>query len=220
MGRVGRYKKVKACDPFAKKRKEKKLRRDYDLPPDEDQTGPLKVGHALRRQERRWAREALGEEEYEMTLFSGERSLPAKKVVLDPRRKNETQKQFERRLKDDSMKLLKEQADKHSSTKQKRKTYLMGKKELKKGVALAKVAASAPVDELALRPEIVVFGERADAPPDLKTKDFSAKLERKVSQKRKGGDRGDEYGSGKRFTKKALKAARERFSAGSRLGNR
>ena len=58
MGRVGRYKKVKACDPFAKQRPGKKPRREFDLPPDEDQTGPLKTGKALRRQERRWARAA------------------------------------------------------------------------------------------------------------------------------------------------------------------
>jgi len=77
MGRVRRYKKIKAHDPFAKKTAAKAPRRvsaaarytttpqtgrhrsaraeaplRYDLPPDEDQTGKARTGKALRRQER------------------------------------------------------------------------------------------------------------------------------------------------------------------------
>lgn len=77
MGRVRRYKKVsrslslgaaydscwqvKACDPFAKKKTatvSKKKVREMDLAPDE--TVRAMSTSARRRQERRWAREALG----------------------------------------------------------------------------------------------------------------------------------------------------------------
>lgn len=212
MGRVGRYKKVKACDPFAKRRPEKKLRRAYDLPPDEDQTGPLKTGHALRRQERRWAREALGDVSYE-SLLSDSGKAPAAKVTIDPRRANETQKGFERRLKDDSMQLLKDHADKHSSTKAKRKAYLKGKEAKKKEAK--KAPASREDDEaipgFALRGTAPRFGERADAPPDFSV-DVGAAVGGRP-QKRKHGDRRDERAGGAKTSKKALKAARERLSA-------
>ena len=35
MGRVSRYKKIKACDPFAKKRSSNAVDMKHDLPPDE-----------------------------------------------------------------------------------------------------------------------------------------------------------------------------------------
>ena len=204
MGRVGRYKKVKACDPFAKQRPGKKPRREFDLPPDEDQTGPLKTGKALRRQERRWAREAMGDfgddALGEGALADVSSAPPPPRVAIDPRRANESQKAFERRLKDDSAKLLKAQADRHSSTKAKKRAYLKDKKAARKGGARD---AGAAAERGAPPPP--AFGDRADAPPDLSA-DFTAKLEGRA-QKRQRDGRGDGP------SKRALKAVRDAFAA-------
>jgi hypothetical protein len=150
MGRVGRYKKVKACDPFAKQRPGKKPRREFDLPPDEDQTGPLKTGKALRRQERRWAREAMGDfgddALGEGALADVSSAPPPPRVAIDPRRANESQKAFERRLKDDSAKLLTGQ-DKGDSTSLRRECSARARSG-------KSIHASRPFREMIARPKI------------------------------------------------------------------
>ena len=150
MGRVGRYKKVKACDPFAKQRPGKKPRREFDLPPDEDQTGPLKTGKALRRQERRWAREAMGDfgddALGEGALADVSSAPPPPRVAIDPRRANESQKAFERRLKDDSAKLLTGQ-DEGDSTSLQRECSARARSG-------KSIHASRPFREMIARPKI------------------------------------------------------------------
>ena len=92
---------------------------------------------------------------------------------------------------------MKAQADRHSSTKAKKRAYLKDKKAARKGGARDAAARGAPPPP--------AFGDRADAPPDLSA-DFTAKLEGRA-QKRQRDGRGDGP------SKRALKAARDAFAA-------
>jgi len=202
MGRVARYKRVKSCDAFAKRPPSKARKREYDLPPDEDQTpGAAKSGRARRRQERMWAREALGEDDY-MALLDGaapaEAAPKAPRPTIEPRRADESQKAFERRLKDDSMRLIKASNDRHSATRAKKRDFLRRKKAKR---AAPPRGAGDPADA-APAPPAPAFGDRADAPPDLARLAHPAAAERKRAKlpKQDGASKAD------------LKAARAAFA--------
>ena len=188
---MSRYRTVKAADAFSTRKSTKPPKRAYDLPPDEEQcAGSAKSGRAKRRQERLWAREAVGKDDYMAFLESGGGGGgggAAAKVTLEPRRKDESQKAFERRLKDDSMRLVKASNDRNSSTKAKKREFLKQRKAAKKQNKAGK-AAPRPADDdgepSAPAPGAgPAFGDRADAPPDLKHLAHAAKSDAKKRAK-------------------------------------
>ena len=143
MGRVRRYKAVKACDPFAKRRQgatgKRKKQKEMDLAPEQEEDGETFAHEeevpkkSQRNRERRWARQALGleDEAGEMALrlsrphstsFQAfETTSPAKKVVITPKAASETQSQFRQRLRREGAKFMKEAVDATSATKARRK---------------------------------------------------------------------------------------------------
>lgn len=154
MGRVRRYKKLKACDPFAKKKPTVEKKRPMDLAPEESEV--QLSGKALRRRERRWAREALGLDDDAVDF------APPPKVVFEPRQRNESERQFRRRLKAEGSKIMKEAVEANSATKQRRKENLKKRAQAKK-----KKPRDDDDDLLPPKPPDVAFGERVDAPPQL-----------------------------------------------------
>ena len=84
MGRVKRYKKIKACDPCAPKRSEpiytggKRKQVDYDLPPEDSDSESARKKR--RRQEQRWERDALRDDEYIQMLEANAGKKKEKKV--------------------------------------------------------------------------------------------------------------------------------------------
>lgn len=155
MGRVRRYKKIKACDPFAKKKPTVEKKRPMDLAPEESEV--QLSGKALRRRERRWAREALGLDDDAPDV------APPKKIVFEPRQRNESERQFRRRLKAEGSKIMKEAVEANSATKRRRKENLKKRTQAKKD----KKKPRDDDDLLPPRPPDVAFGERVDAPPQL-----------------------------------------------------
>lgn len=84
MGRVKRYKKIKACDPFAPKRADpdagggKRKSIEYDMPPeDSDSEAQSKK---RRKKEKLWERDALRDDEYMQMLETNAKQRKEKKV--------------------------------------------------------------------------------------------------------------------------------------------
>ncbi|KAJ8600843.1 hypothetical protein CTAYLR_008509 [Chrysophaeum taylorii] len=152
MGRVRRYKKIKACDPFAKKRAPTKKRREMDLAPEESEVS----GRKRRRQERRWAREALGLDE------NGDldEEAPKERVVIAPRQSNESERQFRARVKLEGRKIMKEMVESHSVSKQRRKAAMKRRAEAKKAKKRRQEEDEVPSSD-------IKFGDRVHAPPKL-----------------------------------------------------
>lgn len=126
-----------------------KKKKEMDLAPEESEK--QMSGQARRRQERRWAREALG-------FDDDDYNEPSKKVVIAPRQKNESERDFRNRLKAESGKILREQNDATSLSKQRRKQIMKDRAEAKKKRATKD-------DDLEPAKDTISFGERAHEPP-------------------------------------------------------
>uniref|UniRef100_A0A7S3JVX0 Uncharacterized protein n=1 Tax=Aureoumbra lagunensis TaxID=44058 RepID=A0A7S3JVX0_9STRA len=170
MGRVRRYKQVKAHDPFTKKKmgatcRKKGKAKEFDLPPEPeefDEFGNTERalvsarGKRERRIERSWEREILGLSDLKQE----------EKVVIAPRGESETQKDFKQRLRREGAKFMKDAVAGGSSTKAKRKESLKllnEKKKLRKKQRKRKKDD----DDFLLEPQRISVTDRVDAPPVL-----------------------------------------------------
>eukprot|EP00903_Cladosiphon_okamuranus_P018806 g17299.t1 len=155
MGRVRKYKKVKAMDPFAKgggggrmglgRKGGSDL--DRNLPPDvknhqaqrlNNLEGEAK-GKKLKNKRRlpQWAHEELKEtakrvrEEHADPEGKGRQPEP-QRAVMEGKREDESMRQFNKRVREGTAQLLKEEFKEHSSTNKRRKKYLDDKKRKNK----------------------------------------------------------------------------------------
>lgn len=150
MGRVKRYKKIKACDPFAPKRADpdagggKRKSVEYDMPPeDSDSEAQSKK---RRKKEKLWERDALRDDEYMQMLETNAKQRKEKKVrpsswyrlqqgidilfdivclhvqlEIEPRKANESLKAFKFRIRTETQAALRESFIANSSTKNRRR---------------------------------------------------------------------------------------------------
>ncbi|CAM9964660.1 unnamed protein product [Scytosiphon promiscuus] len=155
MGRVRKYKKVKAVDPFAKGgggrmgmgRKGGSSDMDRNLPPDVknheaqrlnnlEGEGKGKKGKNKRRLPQ-WAHDELKETakrvREEHADPEGRRRQPEpKRAPLEGKRDDESMRQFNKRVREGTAQLLKDEFKEHSSTNKRRKKYLDDKKRKNK----------------------------------------------------------------------------------------
>ncbi len=186
MGRVRRYKKIKAIDPFSKARP-KAVDTIHDEPPEIFEEASRKAELRLLRRfedvnsvERMLQREA----KRQLQLESSENSF-SKKPSLEGRKEDESMKEFKARIREDTRAALRNGVRKITATAKKKKEYLTDRKYKKKGMTrinlneeLIEEGFSSRDDGL-LRssdvggadefdaPEKVAFGERMDRPPEF-----------------------------------------------------
>eukprot|EP01038_Epipyxis_sp_PR26KG_P011487 gene11487-15386_t len=130
MGRVRRYKKFKACDPFSKNHGKKDVVDDnHDEPPDSFEQ------RALKKQK---LRESWNTEEKQELLLQREalRSLKTtdeKKIKkIEPKGVNESLRDFKKRIREETRQTLNEELGKLSTTAIKRKEKLKERNKAKK----------------------------------------------------------------------------------------
>ncbi|KAJ1463347.1 hypothetical protein M885DRAFT_584172 [Pelagophyceae sp. CCMP2097] len=225
MGRVAKYRKIKACDPFAKKRPAIVEKREMNLAPieaddfgnddvtalraDLDAEAPSKISRA---RERREERDALRDDLYVAGLESKRRP---QKVVIEPRKTDESAKAFARRVKDTGQKILIDAAKSNSSSKQRGKEYLKTKKAKSKEKPAPKVDEDA--EDGWAKAEPARFLDRADAPPDLRVRPKGKRGRDDVddadAKKPSNPQKADPVKTA--TEKQKLKAARAKYTAGA-----
>lgn len=223
MGRVKRYKKVKACDPFAKNHGNH-VNTTHDEPPNVFEEKSRRVDKRARRIE--------SNEVYQLRKFAklSEVDTSAKsnsnKKVIEGKRDGESMKTFKKRLRQETRETLRDEVRSLTSTAKKRKQRLKERKlQKKKGKAKdnesitvvknhgneeekiyerefgaserGKIRAS-DFDDAKMQfdeKDHIAFGERVEAPPDLR---FAFKLSgaRKIGL---GKNSGEASSAGKRF---------------------
>ena len=194
MGRVRRYKKFKACDPFSKQAKTtvSAADLDHDEPPDiyEDS---VKKAHKKRMQrfrdedlmERQLQKEALREEREELNKKPSEKNK-ANSKKLEGRKEGETMKQFKTRIRLDTRTALRDELKGLTKTSKKNKDFLLTKKYKKKGVERFDINEELIEDGFSSRDdgrlrqsdlggsdefeaaESLAFGARMDRPPEFR----------------------------------------------------
>jgi len=190
MGRVRRYKKFKSCDPFAKQGP-KVVDTIHDEPIDIFEEQERRAEKRIRKREedpehieRMLQREAIRQLRMENEKNGGS-GLKKNKHELEGRKENETMKQFKTRIREETRAALRNEVKKITATAKKKREYLTDKKFKKKGISrfdpkeeLIEEGFSSRHDGLLREsdrggadtfdaPEIVVFGERMDRPPEF-----------------------------------------------------
>lgn len=126
MGRVRKYKKIKAIDPFAKKQKAK-VENFFDEPPTLFQERQRKKETLLRTV---FEDENLVEKQAMRTIMKN--ALPATGVAavkkIEEKRENESMKKFKERIRQETRVTLRDELKKLTSTSQKRKQRLKERK--------------------------------------------------------------------------------------------
>mmetsp|Transcript_23819 Transcript_23819/g.21677 ORF Transcript_23819/g.21677 Transcript_23819/m.21677 type:complete len:268 (-) Transcript_23819:82-885(-) len=195
MGRVKRYKKIKACDPFAKRSNTvKAIDYKHDQPPE-------KYEKKAKRREKRSLKWENDEDRELLLQKTALKELQENKSVvpkIEGKHADETMREFKTRIRFETKKSLVQQTKKISSTAQKRKNHLINKKILKKNkklkisndldsynvveeeyidfnnnvnnnneiVKTKTFITNKPIKEFN-KPEIIQFNERVDRPPDV-----------------------------------------------------
>ena len=189
MGRVRRYKKFKACDPFSKQSRSTVSADDanHDEPPTifHDAVRKADKRRLMKfqdedRLERELQREAL------RSIEENEAKGNPNKKKLEGRKEDETMKQFKRRIRQDTRTALRDELKNLTSTSKKNKEYLKTKRYKKKGIdrydindELIEEGFSSRDDgvlrksdiggeESFPQAEILKFGDRMDRPPDFR----------------------------------------------------
>ena len=206
MGRVRKYKKIKACDPFSQRKKSNVNDVKYDEPPDlydervrRDHKKHQRPFDDLEHAEKMLQREALrslrNAQHDKQTQNTGDQQQ------LEAKRPEETMKEFKNRVRNATKVTLRDELKKMTKTAQKKKEHMNAKK-LKKKLDKQRLnpnatnggssRRSAEEEEILnmefnqrhdglLRPsdlgapsffpkkEVVMFGERVERPPDLKS---------------------------------------------------
>ena len=192
MGRVRRYKKFKACDPFSKQSKStvSAADLDHDEPPDiyEDS---VKKAHKKRMS--RFRDEDLMERQLQKEAMRAERveqnKKPSEKVnskKLEGRKEGETMKQFKTRIRTDTRTALRDELKGLTKTSKKNKEFLLTKKYKKRGIERFDINEELIEDGFSSRDdgslrqsdlggkdefeaaENLAFGARMDRPPEFK----------------------------------------------------
>jgi len=185
MGRVRKYKKLKSCDPFSKKKKTE-ADTTHDEPPDvfED-----RERRDVKRKERVWeddnSRELALQREAIRSLRDGEKKKLANDRKIEGKKEEESMKEFKTRIRQETRNTLRDELKSMTSTAKKRKERLKDRKlkrkglpgrvdrpEFEEGFSSAADGRLRPSDlggsdEFA-KAQTVKFGERAERPPDLK----------------------------------------------------
>ena len=204
MGRVRSYKKIKACDPFAKRSK-REVDTVHDEPPEIYEE---KARRDAKRKERPWdtddAKERELQREARRVLRETERTKHvSSQKKIEGKRDDESMRDFKVRIRQETRMTLKEAVTNNSATSIKRKERLKDRKLKREG----KPARVARVDEEEgfssaangrlrasdmggrddfARPEVVRFGDRSERPPDLKNLvKFAEKPMRKQQEQRR-----------------------------------
>lgn len=130
MGRVRKYRKIKACDPFAKNRGVDRSGRVYDDPPEIFEEKAKKKMRKLMKfdeaaQDREFQRQALRELRATQPDISSKIEMPTK-------RERESLKSFSKRVKATTRQLLTEEISKSTSTAKRRKEKMREIKDKKK----------------------------------------------------------------------------------------
>lgn len=210
MGRVRKYKKIKACDPFAK-RKKAEVDVVHDEPPEIFEN---KVKRDAKRKERDWedtGSELFLQREALRSIKLAEEQAHKQEHSIEGKREDETMKAFKQRVRQETRVTLRDELKSLSSTAKNRKEKLKARTSVKKLKRRQALGEEAPIEEDLnefsqsadgrLRPsdlgasaffkeaDHVSFGERAERPPDLKP--FAHKLK---SSKSKSGEVGGEGG--------------------------
>eukprot|EP00904_Undaria_pinnatifida_P007774 jgi/Undpi1/4126/HiC_scaffold_16.g07493.m1 len=151
MGRVKKYKKVKAMDPFAKGGGGGKMGRkrgddlDRNLPPDvknhqAQRLNNLEGGTSKKKNRRRlpqWAHDELKETSKRVREEHADPGATARRVepqrpTIEGKREDESMRQFNKRVREGTAQLLRDEFKEHSSTNKRRKKYLDDKKRKNK----------------------------------------------------------------------------------------
>lgn len=187
MGRVRKYKKLKACDPFANRGKGgKEGASEHDEPPELFEAREQK---ARKRKERSWddenTRELMLQREALRTLRESEKSSSANARKIEGKKTDESMKDFKTRIRQETRNALRDELKNLTSTAKKRKVRLKERKIKREGGVSTTVRGGRPEYEEGfssssdgrLRPsdlggsdefakaEVVRFGERVLAPP-------------------------------------------------------
>ena len=187
MGRVRKYKKLKACDPFANRGKGgREGASEHDEPPELFEAREQK---ARKRKERSWdddnSRELMLQREALRTLRESEKSSSANARKIEGKKTDETMKDFKMRIRQETRNALRDELKNLTSTAKKRKERLKERKIKREGGVSTTVRGGRPEYEEGfssssdgrLRPsdlggsdefakaEVVRFGERVMAPP-------------------------------------------------------
>ena len=184
MGRVRRYKQIKQCDPFAKKRTvtKKKEEREMDLPPPPEPVEDVDLSdddeHLIKRKDRKggWAWSI----EDDTSPRQKPRAATKKedtKVVIEPKRRDESQREFRQRLKRQGAQFMKQAVDAASKSKARRKRKLQERTELKK---LRKQKRKGRVVE----EDRIDITDRVDRPPDLRVRPKFKRQPRETTTKK------------------------------------
>ena len=227
MGRVRRYKKFKACDPFSKQSRSTVSANEmnHDQPPEIHDDAVRKANQkriAKFQDEDHF--EKMMQREAMRAISAEEHKKPSEKMKskLEGRKDGETLKQFKQRIRQTTRLALRDELRNLTSTGKKKKEYLITKKYKKKGIDRFDINEEiieegfSSRDDGALRQsdlggedgfqqaEVLKFGERMDMPPEFKGID---PLKRKnadgtkeimnLSQKKNEKKRKIEHGSSK-----------------------
>lgn len=207
MGRVRKYKKIKACDPNSKQNNGRRATTDlrHDDPPEEHDARSKRKAKALERPfddlehaEKMLQREAMRALRNAQTA----EALGSSAGASAAKRDDETMRDFQRRIRSETKVALRDELQKLTKTAQKKKEHLRAKKLAKKQKRQHKATSAGGQQRRAaaeeereyfdsdfnqradgqLRPsdlgapasfpgrgsDVVLFGERVVAPPDLK----------------------------------------------------
>ena len=186
MGRVRKYKKFKACDPF-NKQAVKKVDEGHDQPPEifEEQTRKA-ANKLMKRWESSNSIERMLQHDAARFLKHEEAAPKTEKNKIEGKKEEESMKEFKTRIRNETRKSLMNEKKSKSSTALKNKKYLNDKKLKKKGIVridmdentiedgfscredgLLRSSDLGGSDEFA-KPEQIKFGERMEAPPDFR----------------------------------------------------
>ena len=195
MGRVKRYKKVKSCDPFSKQFNRREVDNTHDEPPTifEERTERIaKKSKRLMNNEMLQLRKMA--KKIDPFVFSSAPKVKEETKKIEGKRDDESMKSFKKRLRQETRETLRNEIKGLTSTAQKKKRRLKERKQQrKKGKHSADEVSSHDKDVFdrefgasetgQLRPsdmdgakinfedvatDEIKFGERVEAPPDLR----------------------------------------------------
>lgn len=244
MGRVKRYKKFKACDPFSKQFNRREIDNVHDEPPNifDDKTERI-VKKAKRKENNSMLQIRKFAKLTDHTAVSSVTSIKDEIKKIEGKREDETMKTFKKRLRQETRETLRDEIRGLTATAQKKKLRLKERKQQRKkgkvpehldsngkksredrdddetldrefgasetGQLRASDMDGAKMTFDATDADEVKFGERVEAPPDLR---FSFKMAgaKKIGL---GQDESDGKTAGKRFAEMQSQRKEVKLSA-------
>eukprot|EP00118_Oscarella_pearsei_P001734 m.8301 g.8301 ORF g.8301 m.8301 type:complete len:226 (+) comp20483_c0_seq2:62-739(+) len=193
MGRVGRHKRIKAFDPFSKRRVDTSRRKNVDLPPPDDSDSESPQNARKQKRKRKKGLESLcgsmflkdamkiplpesvegSHLEDDFRLDGESHGSPVKKGGFKQKKGENVEAYFDRVNKETTRK-LKSQFQLKNSTSQKRKKIMQGRAEKKRKKAVEKKEEH---DRSDFKKDDVRFGEVVHAPPALAARPMKKRID-------------------------------------------